>query len=129
MRKKNSICEFSSERSEALIRSFRESLARQSVISLKRAFQDAVDAPAPRFWVSEARAVRVFTRMIKGIDLTEGMLPEKRKMYMEIYRRTMEFKRLHPDVSLGDIIFEIINSEAPSSYMSVRLAQRIIRKR
>lgn len=129
MRKKNSICEFSSERSEALIRSFRESLARQSVISLKRAFQDAVDAPAPRFWVSEARAVRVITRMIKGIDLTEGMLPEKRKMYMEIYRRTMEFKRLHPDVSLGDIIFEIINNEAPSSYMSVRQAQRIIRKR
>lgn len=129
MRKKNSICEFSSERSEALIRSFRESLARQSVISLKRAFQDAVDAPAPRFWVSEARAVRIITRMIKGIDLTEGMLPEKRKMYMEIYRRTMEFKRLHPEVSLGDIIFEIINNEAPSSYMSVRQAQRIIRKR
>lgn len=128
MKKKNSRCEFASERSEALLRNFRESIARQSRISIRRAFSDAVEAPAPRFWVSEARTMRVITMMLKGMDILDSMRPEKRRMYEEIYRRVIKQKEEHPDMPLGDIVFDVVNSPAPRSYMSVRYAAKIIKR-
>lgn len=126
MRKKNSNCEFSSQRSMALIQNFRESLARQSKISAAIAFKDAVEAPAPRFWVTEARATRVIALLMKGIDATEGMLPEKKKMYLEIFSRVKEIHNLNPEIPLGDIVFDVVNSPAPCSYLSPDRASRII---
>ena len=126
MRKKNATCEFASERSETLIRNYRQSLAIQSQISLQKAFKDAAEAPAPRFWVTEARAMRVITSLLQGVDLTEGMFPEKRKMYREIYRRVLELRRERPDAPLGDIVFDVVNSPAPSSYISPHRAANII---
>ena len=127
MRKKNAIAEFSSQRSEALIKSYRESLARQSVISTQKAFQEAVDAPAPRFWVSEARAMRVITMMKKSFDILEGMHPEKQLMYMEIYERVMQKQKENPLIPLGDIVFEVVNSPAPRSYLTWRWCRKIVR--
>lgn len=118
--------DYSSERSQALLRNFRESLARQSQISTKRAFQEAADAPAPRFWVSEARACRIVSSLMKGIDLTEGMHPLKRKMFLEIYARCIKIKNLHPETPLGDIVFEVVNNPAPSSYLTWHSALKII---
>ena len=126
MKHKNSNCEFASERSELLLRNFRESIARQSVISAKRAFRDAANAPAPRFWVSESRAMRIISMMMKGEDPTKGMHSEKRDMYLEIFRRVVERKNLEPDTPLGDIVFEIVNREAPKSYLSWQYASRLI---
>lgn len=128
MRKINSRCEFASERSELLIRNFRESLARQSVISVKRAFMDAAESPAPRFWVSEARATRIISMMMKGEDVLSGMFPQKQKMYREIYKRVMERKRENPQMPLGDIVFEVVNSPAPESYISWSNAKMLINK-
>ena len=128
MRKKNSKAEFSDERSRWLLRNFRESLARQSKISISRAFQESVEAPAPRFWVSEARATRIIMQLLKGIDLTEGMLPEKRKMYREIFRQVKIYKERHPEMAVGDIVFEIVNSPAPSSYLTPEYAYRVIKR-
>lgn len=127
MKKKNCKCEFSSERSEFLLKNFRESIARQSRISLQHAFMDAVDAPAPRFWVSEVRAMRVISMMMKSKDILEGMHSQKRKMYLEIYERVMEMKRLNPNTPLGDIVFEVVNSPAPSSYITWQYAKKICR--
>ena len=128
MKKKNCISEFSSERSELLLRNFRESLARQSKISLQKAFEDAVDAPAPRFWVSEARAMRVVSFLMRGEDITQGMLPEKREMYLEIYRRAKEIKETRPWLPLGDIVFEIVNQPAPRSYLRWQTVQKIVNR-
>lgn len=129
MKKKDCKCEFASERSEALLKNFRASLARQSYISKIKAFKDAVEAPAPRFWVSEARAMRVITQLFKGIDLTEGMHTEKRKMYLEIFRRVKEARAASPATSLGDIVFDVVNSEAPSSYISWQMGRLILKER
>lgn len=127
MRKKNSKLEFSSERSELLLKNFRESLARQSRISTMKAFQDAADAPAPRFWVSEARAMRIIAPMMNGdFSLLEGMQAEKRKMYEEIFRRVKARKELHPEEPLGDIVFEVVNSPAPCSYMTADRTKRLV---
>ena len=127
MKKKNCRCEFSSERSELLLRNFRESLARQSQISARRAFQDAVEAPTPRFWVSEARAMRIISFLFKGeTDILEGMYSKKREMYLEIFRRVKLIKEENPEVPLGDIVFQVVNDEAPESYLSWRSAAKMI---
>lgn len=126
MRKKNSTSEFSSERSELLLKNFRESLARQSVISIQRAFQDAAEAPAPRFWVSEARTMAVIKRMMAGEDITESMNPEKAKMYREIFSRVQTIAAKEPDTPLGDIVFRVVNDNAPSSYISWWMVKEIV---
>ena len=121
-----SACEFASERSELLLRNFRESLARQSKISLQKAFHEAANAPAPRFWVSEARAMRVISFMMKGEDVLDGMHTEKQQMYKEIYRRVMKIKSSEPDKPLGDIVFDVVNDTAPRSYLTPGYAQKLI---
>lgn len=126
MKKRNSKCEFASERSELLLRNFRESIARQSRISLQHALKDAVEAPAPRFWVSEARATRVITLLMKGVDILDGMHPEKQKMYREIYSRVMKIKKTNPDLPIGDIVFEVVNSPAPCSFITAGSARNLI---
>lgn len=124
-----SICEFANQRSELLLRNFRESIARQSRISAAKAFHEAVESPAPRFWVSEIRAARVVSLLYKGEDVLSGMHPKKQEMYMEIFRRVKEMRKQFPHMSLGDIVFEVVNSEAPSFYLTVSSAQKIIYRR
>ena len=128
MKKQNSNCEFNNERSELLLRNFRESIANQSKISLRRALKEVVNTPAPRFWVSEARATRVISLMLKDDSILEGMHSQKRQMYREIYDRVMDLKDLYPDRSLGDLVFEVVNSEAPKFYMTPKYAGELIYK-
>lgn len=129
MRKKNSIAEFSSERSELLLKNFRISLAQQSQISIAKAFHFAANSPAPRFWVSEIRALKIIRRLLKGEDALEGMNPEKREMYLEIFRRVKDYKQKYPEMPLGDIVFEVVNSPAPKSYLSISRTARIVKYR
>ena len=127
MKKKNCKCEFTSERSELLLRNFRESIARQSQISAAKAFRDAVEAPAPRFWVSEARAMRIISFLLKGRDeVLDGMHPKKREMYREIFKRVKTMKEENPGMPLGDVVFEVVNAPAPESYISWEWAGRLI---
>lgn len=128
MKKKNATLEFAAQRSELLLKNFRESIARQSHISIKLAFHEAVNAPAPRFWVSEARAMRVVSLLLKGFDATDGMHPEKRRMFLEIFKRVKAIKENHPEMPLGDVVFEVVNSPAPCSYITPHYAKKIIRK-
>ena len=118
--------EFTSQRSNLLLENFRKSIALQSKISAIKAFHEAVNAPAPRFWVGEARASRIISMMKKGEDPTGGMNPEKREMYQEIFRRFKALSALHPDWPVGDLVFTVINNPAPRSYMSWHRARHII---
>lgn len=126
MKKKNCNCEFKNERSRLLLENFRKSLAEQSTISAERAFRDAVSSPAPRFWVSEARATAVIRLMLKGKDPTVSMIAEKARMYREIYRRVVRLLEKEPAQPLGDLVFRVVNSEAPSYYMCVKHARRLV---
>lgn len=128
MKKPNSICEFSSQRSESLLTNFRRYLAAQSRISAAKAFQEAARMPAPRFWVSEARALRIVSMLMKGIDVLDGMHPEKREMYLEIFRRTQELQKASPSTPLGDIVFDVVNNPAPRSYLTWQYAGKLILK-
>ena len=129
MKKVNAISEFSSQRSELLLKNFRESLARQSVIDRMKAFHEASEAPAPRFWVSDTRAAIIISRMMKGDDVLSGMQPGKRKMYLEIYKRVKELRAERPKAPLGDLVFEVVNSPAPCSYLAANTVRNILSMR
>ena len=126
MKKKNCTCEFSSHRNTLLIENFRKSIARQSQISLQKAFMDAKSTPAPRFWVSERRAAEVISKMLAGKDPTPSMYPEKREMYREIFRRVLPLRRRYPDAPLSELVFRVVNSEAPDFYLSLYSVRNII---
>ncbi|MCH5228542.1 MAG: hypothetical protein J1F12_00925 [Muribaculaceae bacterium] len=129
MKKKNSVSEFTTERNMVLLHHFRRAIAQQSRISIDRACQEAVDAPAPRFWVSELRAMRVIMKMLKGEEVLKDMYPQRRRMYEEIYRRVVETRQKFPTVKLDDIIFDIINNPAPCSYVTVSLVKKVLSNR
>lgn len=126
MRNKNSTLEFGRERNEFLLRSFRESIAAQSRISIDNAFRQATEKPAPRFWVSEVRAANVIGKMLAGDDPTADMVPEKREMYREMFARFMAMREENPDASIARLCFEVVNDEAPRSYMSWHRARVLI---
>lgn len=128
MKFKRSVSEFKDQRSKLLLANFRKSLAEQSYISARRAFQDAVDAPAPRFWIGEVRATRVIKEMLDGKNPTEDMSADRKRMYDEILKRVIEMRLLHPEMTLGDIVFTVVNSPAPSSYLSWHRAKSLIKE-
>lgn len=154
MKKKNSISDFTSERNAILLANFHRQLALQSKIDLERAFKEAAERPAPRFWVSETRAAIVLARMLRTFDNTvrasrnaslvtgglitlpdpieaadevvADMYEEKRAMYRELFRRVLKLRTKMPDASLYDLAFEAVNSPAPRSYLSWQRAKIVI---
>lgn len=126
MRKINSTAEFEAVRRRFLLENFRDVIARQSQISLKRAFRDTAERPAPRFWVSEDRAALIVSKMMADESCVEGMYEEKKEMYREIYRRFCKIRRQSPARPVADIIFDIVNGEAPRSYLSWQRVKTIV---
>ena len=126
MRKKNAGAEFKDHRSLLLINNFHKAIAAQSQISLQRALQGAADAPAPRFWVSEARATIVISQMLRGLNPTASMFKEKKEMYEEIFRRVSALRLKEPHAPLGDLVFRVVNDSAPKSYLNWQSVMKIV---
>ena len=110
--------DFAPHRSQVLRENLHKALSMKSVTTVRQAYEIAAELPAPRFWVSEGRAAEVISLMIRGKNPTESMHPQKRKMFQEIYRRYLLLRRENPDTPLCHLIFEVVNSPAPSSYIS-----------
>lgn len=111
-----------------LLSQFRRVIAGQSKITIAKAFRDTADAPAPRFWVSEARASAIMGKMLGGEGCLEGMNEEKKEMYRELYRRFSKIRRQSPEMSIAEIVFEVVNESAPKSYLSWHRVRSIINK-
>lgn len=126
MRKKNSVSDFTSERNAMLTAHFKRQLAAQSRIDLRRAFKGAADQPAPRFWVSETRAAVVIARLMRGEEILDDMYKEKKEMYLEILRRVRELHEKYPEISVADLVADVVNQRAPRSYISWQRAKTII---
>lgn len=126
MKKKNAVSDFSAHRTECLWLAFRRSLAQQSEIELERAFRDSANAPAPRFWVSEARAAYVVGQHLLGRRPLQSMIPEKQNMYREILRRFFILRKREPEASVAELVGRVVNEPAPSSYLSPSRAAAVI---
>lgn len=126
MRKTNSTFEYAEERGHCLLTAFRRVMASSGALTQEEACRMAAESTAPRFWVSEERARRVIVKMLEGRDETGRMLPEKRRMYGELFMRCRRILASSPGADIDDVVFEAVNQPAPSHYMSVATARRII---
>lgn len=127
MKKTGNYCEFAGERDAALMAAYRTELMESEDASLNRISEGVARRPCSRFWVSEERAVAVVSAMMRGISVTERMHPSKRRMYEEIYRRTLAVRARKPGSSLASAVAEVIYTDAPEFYLSARYVRdRII---
>jgi hypothetical protein len=112
-----SILSFTGERNAALLKAYRTCVAQTPYIRLDEVGEKIVNSPSPRFWVSDERATAVVSAIMRGLPVLDTMRPTKREMFLEIYRRAMALRQLHPQRCLLEIISEVVNSPAPKFYM------------
>lgn len=124
MKKKGSVVEFSGERDREILQCYRSCIKERDVIDFT-VYDDIVEMPASRFWVSEPRAAAVVSSMLRGDDIP-GMNSERRRMYEEIMRRVVILRDENPKMSLTRAVFNVVNSEAPRFYISAFTARSII---
>lgn len=119
---------FTHKRNRELMAAFRKVLAERRYFNIKKDFEQVVNMPCSRFWVSEDRATAVISALIRGQPVLETMRPTKREMFLEIYRRVLVKKNESPDMPLCDIVFYVVNSPAPKFYMKPKHASNTVYK-
>ena len=122
---RRSAFEYSDDRSRDLLEVFNRELGTRLFESVESVVARVVNMPSRRFWVSEERAMRVVSSMMRGKH-DGGRRRLHREMYEEIARPCEALGREHPDWPLGDRICHVINRPAPKFYLSVETAHTII---
>jgi len=128
MKYPGSISDFTQMRNDELIRAFRKVFAQKTFFDITKDYEQVVNMPCSRFWISEARASIVVSAIMRGQPILNTMRPTKREMFLEIYNRVLAIREKKPDTPLIDIVFEVVNSPAPKFYMKPRHARNIIYK-
>lgn len=85
----------------------------------------AVSQPAPRYWISESRAAIIVYEIERG-KYVSNHFELRERMYHDIYARYQELRKQRPDDSVFSIVFDIVNSEAPESYLTPNSAKTIM---
>ena len=109
--------DFSAQRAHELLMAWREITTAAEVIDWKNIFQDIVNSPCSRFWVSEERAAIVMAKMERGDRLLQ-MTPTKREMYHEMYRRYLALRADDPQADMNTLCYRVVNSPAPKFYLT-----------
>ena len=125
MKKKGTISQLRHERDEDLMRAFQREVAGRPHILLPEVLKAVVASPSKRFWVTSERASIVIYNMMNGDNL-ENMLPLKRKMFREIYRRVMKLKKNYPQLSISILTEQVVAEPAPEFYITWESAKVII---
>lgn len=92
-------------------------------------FRKVVMHESERFWVSEERADAVICKIRReGFSALKNMYPLKRKMYKEIYARTMKTMKDNPGMSRLDALSMVLSEPAPEFYLTPSSASVILCK-
>ena len=119
--------EFSEERLENLMRVYDDYIVRCDYIRMPEVYAYIANAPADRFYVSDARAAVVVSDMMQGKPLT-SMRPLKREMFEEIGRRVMELMKLHPSWTMRKLCTLVVEQPAPKFYITPGSAKIMVCK-
>ena len=117
MKYKDSRCYFIQERDADLLSAYQKIIKVRDNIRLSEIEQKLAQSPSRRFWVSEDRAYIVILDMLKGKSL-DNMLPTRKAMYQEIFRRFQIHKSNEPQLSNMEIIKRVCAEKAPSFYLT-----------
>lgn len=124
MKNKNVHSDYLQSRNEQLSGAFRARLGKGW--GVLEVFNQMTDVPAPRFYISEERAFRLVSLRRRKGRWPEGIIPTRRRMLNEIYRRVEAMMEADPALDLRDAVFEVVNSPAPSFYLTPGSIRRII---
>lgn len=125
MKNFGSVAECAQERERHLLYTYFRYIASCRHVRMSDAFRVAAEQPAPRFWVSARTAAIVISKIERG-DTLAAMRPNKREMFMEIYRRYKLMRKQEPTVAPQHLIRKIVVQPAPKSYLSQYSAKIII---
>lgn len=127
MKHKGSKCEFEKERNNDLMAAYHQLMEATEYINHQTIFKEVVNMPAPRFYVSEERAKIVLYWLMRG-DSLDKMLPNRREMFQEIYRRVMELRKKQPELTVFELAIKVVHQPAPKFYLTPDSAKIIILK-
>ena len=117
--------EYRDDRSRELLEVFNRELGTRPFESVKSVLGRVVNMPSSRFWVSEERAFRVVSAMLRGKG-DGGRCLLRREMYEEIARRCVSMREEHPEWPLCMCVWYVVCRPAPKFYLSVETAHTII---
>lgn len=127
MKLHGSTIEYAKERLNDLLMCYRKYISSCEHISIPDVFENVVNMPASRFYVSEQRAANVISQILNGSKL-KNMRPTKREMFFEIYRRYIIEKKNNPTLPLVQLVGIIIEQPAPKFYLAPGSARVMILK-
>lgn len=128
MKHKGALMEYSKERSDDLMRAYDEYIKSCNFIRMSDVYNNIVNMPARRFWVSDIRAALVVSAMIRGEAHLEAMWDLKREMYEEIYRRVIELRKHCPKSSISELCAMVVVQPAPKFYLTPGSAKMMVCK-
>jgi hypothetical protein len=120
--------EFHEERDKDLWHTYLQVCENEMYSNGMDAVRRSVQHEAPRFYVSDERAVRVLSWMMNGDERMERMMPKRREMFHEIYRRTMALRAQHPGSSLTELVRRVVCRPAPEYYLTPKSGYMILRQ-
>ncbi|MDR1883069.1 MAG: hypothetical protein LBR26_09875 [Prevotella sp.] len=85
---------------------------------------EALDMPAPRFYITVHEAARTINKMMKGqLPVHKSRL--RRKMYFDMFNVFLQWRIENPEAKTVEGIDYVINSQAPGFYMTPEYAMQI----
>lgn len=127
MKRKGSTCDFVEERNAELLKAYRRNFMRPDLKSLMEVYEAAANSEAPRFYVSECRAVIVY-RYWKKYGRLPVAVGSRRKMFHLIAERADSILAANPDCTDRDAVANVIYSPAPTFFLSPLSVKTIIHK-
>lgn len=119
--------DFTYQRNDDLMAVFRRIATNKNIIAASDIFRHVANSPAKRFWVSPERAAIVVSMLLNNKPLP-AMRPNKKEMFMEIFRRFLKLRESCPNASVTEIVSEVILQPAPKFYLTPRTTAEIIYK-
>ena len=111
-----------------LNRVFKDVLTSEGHTNRYDAMRVAVNKPSCRFWVSPERLVDVINAIEKGGNARVGRNSLRHEMFMELYRRYVEYRDTHGKMKKLDVCYEIVFQQAPKFYLKPSWGLKILNK-
>lgn len=125
MKHKGSISDYVEERNAKLQEIFRREFFNKEHATTEDVIAYVSQCGAPRFYVSEQRARAVLRKRRRTGEWPE-MQDRRRSMFEELWERYKKMEIECPGEREEDIIFAIVNSPAPSFYLSPKSVRTLI---
>lgn len=117
MKRKGYVCDYIEERDADLLRAYKEIISVRDNIRFSEVVAQLAQSPSKRFWVSDSQAYKVILSILRGKSLSH-MIPTRRAMYQEIFRRYKTYSEQHPSLTKMEVVSHVCQEPAPRFYLT-----------